>query len=155
MPGHFFKHCPQCGTRHNGASAYCAAHVKNNAAFNERQKRALASKKNDPIWRLYNCTAWPRLIKHFEGSGNVICQRLVDGVRCTAPVEKRHHIISPRERPDLMYHVTAIEYNGMHLHSQIVGVCAQHHPVTEGEPKENLPHLAKIYVPSVWKEIKF
>ena len=77
------------------------------------------------------------------------------GVRCTHPVEKRHHIISPRERPDLMYHAGPIEYNGVHLHSQIVGVCSQHHPVTEGEPKENLPRLAELYVPSVWKEIRF
>ena len=145
MPNRFFSYCkePGCTVRHNNAGGYCDTHRGNNSVFHARQQRALDSKKNDPTWKMYGAP-WQRFCKHFEGSGNVICQRIVDGQRCTHPVEVRHHIVSPRERPDLMY-----------TPSNVVGVCRQHHPPTEGEPKENLVRLAEIYVPTVWREIRF
>ena len=147
MASRFFTYCREagCTVRHNNAGGYCDAHRGNNTAFRARQQRAADSKKNDPIWKLYNSCDWTkRFCPYFEASGNIICQRIVDGQRCTRPVEIRHHIISPRERPDLMY-----------TPSNVVGVCRQHHPPTEGEPKENLARLAEIYVPTVWKEIRF
>jgi hypothetical protein len=158
MASRFFTYCRQagCTERHNNAGGYCAKHRGNNTSFRARQQRALDSKKNDPVWKLYACVAWTKRFRDaFFGHGNTVCQRLVDGVRCRYRVEILHHIISPRERADLMYHAGPVEYNGIVLHSQIAGVCRQHHPNSEGEPKENLPHLAEIYVPTVWREIKF
>jgi hypothetical protein len=76
-----------------------------------------------------------------RGRGNVICQKIENGKQCTRPVEIFHHIISPRENPALMYDPR-----------NIVGVCRQHHPPTEGEPKENLPRLREIYVPTIWSD---
>jgi len=43
----------------------------------------------------------------------------------------------------------------MYTPSNVVGVCRQHHPPTEGEPKENLQRLREIYVPTVWKALSF
>jgi len=146
MPARFHRYCRErgCSERHNDASGFCSKHRENNSIFLVRKQRDAERKKGDPIWHLYNCAAWPRFRGAFFGYGNVICQRIVDGQRCRFPVEILHHIHSPRQRPDLMYSP-----------SNVRGVCRQHHPNSEGEPKENLAHLGDIYAPTLWREIRF
>lgn len=128
-----FTHCrePGCSTRTQ--SRYCVAHEKNNQATRNRTAFD-KERKGDPIWELYNCAAWHRFRTAFIDCGNVVCQRLEDGVQCRRLVKILHHIISPR-RGGAMYSWT-----------NVVGVCEQHHPNTEGEPVENLDKLETIYV---------
>jgi hypothetical protein len=146
MPSRFYRYCYQrgCTERHNHVSGYCEKHRLDNANLRIRKERDSDRKKNDPIWKLYYCADWGRFKLTFAGSGNAVCQRIVDGQRCTRPIEIHHHIISPKERRELMYTL-----------SNVVGVCRQHHPNTEGEPKQNLCRLAEIYVPTLCREIKF
>ncbi len=134
---------PGCCERTRDRSGFCNAHVGKNYVT-ERVRAYDKDRKQDPVWKLYNCADWRRFTMSLEANGNVICQRIDDGKRCTQLVEIWHHIVSPRVRPSLMY--TA---------SNVVGVCRQHHPITEGEPPENLDRLAEIYVPTVWRPPHF
>jgi 5-methylcytosine-specific restriction protein A len=139
MGERFQRRCnePGCTTRTADRSGYCPKHVADNT---RKRQRALydAERHKDPISKGYN-VIWDRIKTMLRNRGNVICQRIVDGQQCRMPVEIFHHLISPRENPALMYDW-----------QNIVGVCRQHHPPTEGEPKENLPRLAEIYVPTIW-----
>lgn len=147
MSERFARYCcePGCTERHRNRGGYCDRHSEDNTYLRRRQARNAEDKKTDPVWRLYACVAWTKYFRQaFFGHGNVICQRIVDGVRCTRKVEILHHIVSPKKQRGLMY-----------TPSNVVGVCKQHHPPTEGEPEENLPRLGEIYVPTVWKDIKF
>jgi hypothetical protein len=132
---------PGCFTRTR--ERYCEAHAKDNASTRARRARD-KDRKGDNVWKLYNCQAWERFKQSFAGAGNVVCQRIVNGERCRYPTEIHHHLISPRVRPSLMY-----------SYSNCVGVCRQHHPVTEGEPAENLAKLAEIYIPTIAPVFKF
>jgi hypothetical protein len=142
MGERFQKRCnePGCIIRTADRSGYCPSHLNDNT---RKRQRALYDKErhSDPISKMYNAN-WDRLKMMLRNRGNVICQRLVDGKQCTHLVEIFHHIISPRENRALMYDWR-----------NIVGVCKQHHPPTEGEPKENLPRLSEIYVPTVWSDL--
>lgn len=144
MPQRFAKICrqPGCTERHRNAGAYCSKHagIVRQAAW----KRQTERRKGDKLWKLYNCAAWPRFKAAFAAAGNVICQKIVDGTQCTHAAEIVHHILPPQERPDLMY-----------TFSNVVAVCRQHHPNTVGEPKENLPRLAEIYVTTKIPTIRF
>ena len=145
MPSRLFRFCRErgCAERHNDISGYCSKHRENNTYLQTRVMHNAARKRDDPVWKLYGAD-WQRFREAFFGYGNAICQRIENGQRCRFPVEIVHHILSPRQRPDLMY-----------TPSNVVGVCRQHHPVTEGEPKENLLRLSEIYAPTLWREIRF
>jgi hypothetical protein len=146
MPGRFYRYCRErgCSERHNDPSGYCAKHQANNTLLLARKERNAEAQKNNPIFDLYNRAPWRRCKEALAGYGNVICQRIENGKRCTRPVEIYHHIFDPKDRPDLMYSP-----------SNIRGVCRQHHPNTSGEPKENLVRLAEIYAPTIWRDIRF
>lgn len=146
MPSRFYRYCRErgCAERHNDISGYCEKHRANNSFLQARAQRDADRKKDDPVWKLYNSSAWRRLREAFFGYGNVICQRIENGKRCTRPTEILHHIFSPRERPDLFFSP-----------SNIRGVCRQHHDDSDGEKKENLPRLAEIYAPTIWRDIRF
>ena len=147
MPERLFSYCRErgCGKQTNDRSGYCEAHILDNSYMRSRAERDANRKKNDPTWPLYNRVAWKRFHDAFFGHGNSVCQRIeYDGVRCRRPVEILHHILSPRSRPDLFF-----------TPSNVVGVCRQHHPNSEGEPKENLARLSKIYVPTLWPDFHF
>lgn len=137
MPQRFSKYCRYsgCKERHRNAGAYCDKH-KDTVVVAQWQRQT-ERRKRDKIWKLYNCVAWPRFKQAFAAAGNVICQRIVDGRQCSQPVEIHHHILPPQTHPGLMY-----------TFSNVVAVCRQHHPNETGEPKENLPRLAEIYVPT-------
>lgn len=142
MGERFQKVClePGCIVRTANRGGYCDLHLNDNA---RKRRTAIYDRERhkDPIAKLYASVIWARLKTMLRGRGNVICQRIVDGRRCTRPVEYFHHIISPRENPARMYDWR-----------NIVGVCHQHHPPTEGEPKENLSRLNEIYVPTIWSD---
>lgn len=146
MPTRLHRYCGErgCTERHNNRGRFCAKHEKDNSYLRSRAIHD-AKRKADPVWSLYNRDQWRRRFRDaFFGHGNVICQRIVDGERCRHAVEILHHIFSPKKRPDLMY-----------TPSNVVGVCRQHHPITEGEPVESLSRLDEIYVPTIWREIRF
>src|ERR1700691_391465 len=135
MPTRFQACClePGCTVRTAERGGYCNAHRANNSRTAARREYDHERKK-DSVWQLYG-PAWVTFKNALRANGNVICQRLVDGSRCRRATEIFHHIFSPRTRPDLMY-----------TPRFVVGVCRQHHPPTEGEPVENLPRLAELYV---------
>lgn len=135
---------PGCCERTTDRSGFCTKHVGNNSYARGRSARRAETHKNDPTFKLYLSVAWRVRFRACFLAHNVICQRLHNGVRCNRPVEILHHIISPRKRPDLFF-----------TPSNVVGVCRQDHPITEGEPEENRSRLSEIYVPTVWPEIRF
>lgn len=125
---------PGCNTRTR--KAYCPAHEKNNHV---RRNRAADDRRKtqDPIWRLYNCSAWKRFREVFMAF-NPLCQRIVEDGRtqCRYPATVLHHILSPRVRPDLMYRFDNVR-----------GVCSMHHdPTIEGEDPKHLTHLSDFYI---------
>lgn len=139
MPERFQRVCREggCMVRTNSRSGYCLNHEKDNT---QKQWRAIYDKERhaDPVQKLYTGIAWERIKNMLRARGNVICQRR----GCMHFVEIYHHIISPREDPTLMY-----------APRNIVGVCRQHHPNTEGEPKENLGRLDEVYRPTIWADV--
>ena len=144
MTEHAYKCCAEPGCPRRTRNKYCPPHSERNSASRARAQRDRARKAGDKIWKLYNCVAWKRFRESCAAAGNAICQRIVDGQQCRQPIEMWHHIISPRSRPDLMY-----------SYGNIVGVCRQHHPVTKGEPSENLGRITDLYVPTKPPMIKF
>ena len=143
MTDGFYRYCASgCGIRTR--EKYCPNCAKNSPATQERVQRDRNRKTSNSTWKLYNCAAWKRFKESCTGAGNILCQRIVDGQQCRYPAEIWHHILSPRQRPDLMY-----------SYSNVVGVCRQHHPVTEGESPENLSRIAEVYVPTKTPTVKF
>ena len=143
MPGDYFRFCAEPGCSVRVRTRYCLTHENNNSASRVRSDRDRERKASDPTSKLYKCAAWQRFKDSFSAAGNVICQRIVDGRQCRYEVEVWHHLMSPRQRPDLMY-----------SYSNVVGVCRRHHPVTEGEPSENLQRISEIYVPTQFPRIR-
>src|ERR1700730_14328179 len=122
MGDRFQKRCnePGCPERTSESSGYCPKHLTDNT---RKRQRAVFDKARHSTTesRMYN-VVWDRLKTMVWNRGNEICQRIVDGKQCRTPVEIFHHLISPRENSRLMYDWR-----------NIVGVCRQHHPPTEGE----------------------
>jgi hypothetical protein len=143
MAQRLFRYCRErgCNERTNNANGWCDKHQNDNS-YQRSRAAYQANRKHDPVWKLYRCVQWTKRFRnHFLASGNVICQRIIDGQRCNRPVDDLHHLISPRVRPDLMYSP-----------QNVVGLCEGHHITTEGTPhwKPNVD-----YVPTIWREIKF
>jgi hypothetical protein len=105
------------------------------------RNRALFDKERskDPVWKLYRCVQWTQRTRVAFLASNPLCQRICEDTheQCHEASIILHHLISPRVRPDLMYRWTNIK-----------AVCAQHHPVSEGEPLEHMDKLDQIYVPT-------
>ena len=93
-------------------------------------------KKNDPVNRLYGLASWFRFKLHVLNR-NPLCQRILPGSRqCTYPATTVHHLISPRQRPDLFLDA-----------KNVVCLCPNCHPGgKEGTP---LWQPGKDYVASV------
>jgi hypothetical protein len=95
---------------------YCAKHGE------QAKQREYAERNADEIRKLYATRRWMRVRNHALYR-NQPCQRLLeDGKRCEHGATIAHHIVSPRENPDLMYDT-----------ANLLCVCAAHHPNTEGE----------------------
>lgn len=97
------------------------------ATTNARAEQT-ARRKYDPNDKRYKTTAWKRLSQVMRRL-NPICQRIPatglykPGEQCHAPAALVHHIISPRQRPDLFL-----------VPSNLICSCEQCHPDTEGTP---------------------
>jgi len=144
MPSRLHQYCRErgCSERTNDRSGYCLKHITDNTYLRSRAAYDANRKQHDPIWKLYRCIQWTKRFRdHFFGSGNVVCQRIIDGQRCNQPTTDLHHLISPRVRRDLMYSP-----------QNVVGLCKGHHPTTEGTP-----HWKPLvdYVLTIWREIRF
>jgi hypothetical protein len=86
-------------------------------ATNERRR-------NDEVRKMYAQARWPKSQHHFLNS-NPMCQRLQpDGSPCRNGATLVHHLISPRQRPDLF----------VDPHN-VVALCANCHPTSEGTPQ--------------------
>jgi hypothetical protein len=123
---------PGCGKACDGP--FCSDHKKENHRVDARRKYD-RDRKNDPTYRMYTDSryGWEKFKQALAGHGNVICQRLVNGVRCTTPTAIRHHIISPKFRPDLFT-----------VPGNVVGVCRLHH-------SDEIQDDPKLYVPTLWR----
>ncbi len=93
------KYCkqPACGQRTRNENAYCDAHQKKNITTDDQRERA-----KDPNNKLYQCVRWYRL-RRMMLEQNFMCQRLIGFAQCTNLARVVHHLISPRERVELMY----------------------------------------------------
>jgi len=109
------------------------------AGAEEREKQATYNdrfrKKNDPCARLYRTTAWFRF-RWFVLNRNPICQRIVKGEQCRESATVVHHLLSPRQRPDLFLDP-----------ANVLCLCAGCHP--GGEEGTPLWQVNTDYVPSV------
>jgi 5-methylcytosine-specific restriction enzyme A len=113
--------CPELVTH---PAMMCEKHAAQKAQA-ERDAR-----NSDVVMKWYRTQRWER-IKIYMRSLNPLCQRICDnGQRCIYPSAILHHIISPRVRPDLMYDA-----------ENLICVCEDHHPNTEGE--EDLTRYVK------------
>lgn len=112
---------PGCGQPANGR--FCPTHEKKNHTHAYDAQRA-----EDPIRQRYNSTAWRRFTVLIKAH-NPICQRIeynpLTGKeeQCREPASEVHHLVSPRERPDLFT-----------VASNVVAICKRHHHKGEGEP---------------------
>ena len=132
MAQRFNRGCRMCGTLTREPNGFCEKHQANaNDVRNLHNKQRM---ENDPVWKLYGYR-WELYKRALRAQGNLQCQRLVGGIQCLQMVDIFHHLFSPRVRPDLMYES-----------SNVVGVCREHHPTTEGSPEWV---LNKDYVPTI------
>jgi hypothetical protein len=114
--------CPDCGQPSVRGARYCEKHVQNNAATTARREANTLRNRHDSVGGMYDRQPWPgfqaRMIRN-----NVICQRLNRGVRCRNLSKIVHHLIGPRQRPDLFVDP-----------KNVVCLCRHCHPPDEGTP---------------------
>jgi hypothetical protein len=125
MPNRLEQVCREsgCFKRTRDRSGYCADHQKANTAKEAKKLYYHERDANDPVRKLYG-TPWKHFVEWLETQGNVMCQRLEDGEQCNRFKDLYHHLISPRTRPDLMLDP-----------KNVIGLCRQHHPDTDGTPE--------------------
>jgi 5-methylcytosine-specific restriction endonuclease McrA len=91
-----------------------------------RQEQAAMRKYNGD--KKYTVGAWPKLSNVMRRL-NPVCQRIPNaglykaGEQCHSPSSLVHHLISPRQRPELFL-----------VPSNLVCLCEQCHPDAEGTP---------------------
>ena len=87
----------------------------------QAKRREYDERNADPIRRLYHTKRWERFA-YYMMCRNQPCQRLVGDKRCEQAATICHHITSPR-----------VELHRMFDASNVLCVCAAHHPNTQGE----------------------
>src|SRR5712692_150394 len=104
MPNRLPQQCHErsCYKSTTAKSGYCADHEKNNSV-KQRERAYYASRQNDPVHCMYTDPryGWETFRTALMANGNVFCQRIIAGERCTELVAIFHHLISPRVRPEL------------------------------------------------------
>jgi hypothetical protein len=81
--------------------------------------------------RLMATSQWKNRTAPTCKSCNPICQRIIDGVRCTRPSKEVHHLSADLKR--------------FYDPSNLVALCAEDHPKTQGEPE-----APREYAPTRW-----
>ena len=141
MPERFLRHCrePLCDERTNRRSGFCELHRRNNYAIEARKKIDHHRKRSDDTWKLYG-GRWEIFKSALLLQGNSICARIIDGKQCHVPVEIFHHLISPKNRPDLMFR-----------RDNVIPLCRQHHPIADTPDWK--PGVD--FVPTQWRATSF
>ena len=101
----------------------------------ERRETNSFRKRNDPINRLYWLASWKRFCR-IVFNRNQICQRIIKGEQCREAATVVHHLISPRQRPDLFLDPT-----------NVLALCEHCHPGgEEGTPlwREGVDYVKSI-----------
>lgn len=114
--------CPDCGRPSAPGSRFCESHLVNNSAARHRRDFNKFRREHDEIIRWYDKPYW-RTFRNWLWRQNPICQRLEAGQPCRNPSKIAHHLVSPRQRPDLFLEAT-----------NVVMLCSHHHPDSEGTP---------------------
>jgi hypothetical protein len=126
MPNRLPQKCNErgCYKRTTAKSGYCDVHESENSV-KARERAYHKARQSDATHQMYLDPrfGWEAFRAMLQMQGNVICQRIIAGLRCTADVVIFHHLVSPRVRPELFT-----------VPSNVVGVCREHHPITEGTP---------------------
>jgi len=95
------------------------------------------------VQKMYDSPRWSNFKKIMRGFGNAFCQRILDdGTRCRNAGKIWHHLLSPRQRPDLF---TDPE--------NLVLSCADCHPPNSGNPTDGylwVPTLTSADEPPAW-----
>lgn len=111
------------GTGERGYCAACAKEIPNQAAVRHEFRR-------HPVYDTYR---WKHTTRPTMFAYNPQCQFLIGiGQQCSRPAELVHHIVSP--------HVNAAL---AHNPKNLVCLCREHHPITEGDdPANPRPYVA-------------
>ena len=88
---------PGCGARSRNQSGFCDSHQEKNI-----DSDYVRTRRKDPTDRLYKLARWAKF-RRMVVEQNWQCQRLLGIERCGNIATIVHHLISPRERPDLMF----------------------------------------------------
>jgi hypothetical protein len=83
-----------CGALLSNGERYCPKHATKN------KERVNEGRRNDEVRKLYKRSFWLRFQAWFLRH-HPVCQRVIDGIRCLQPAKVVHHVMSPRDRPDL------------------------------------------------------
>lgn len=113
--------CRQAGCRQpaeRDGSGFCKEHVGKN---DQRDQRNFA-RRYDAVGRMYSTTRWTNF-RAWILRQRPLCQRIVAGKPCLAVGKILHHLISPRQRPDLFINA-----------ENCVVLCEHCHPPDEGTP---------------------
>lgn len=131
------KSCSDCGQPSTRGSRYCEKHVVQNAAAATRRDYDQRRAANDEVWGMYQTPAW-RGFRALMVRENVICQRLHNGVQCHNLSKIVHHLISPRQRPELFRDP-----------ANVVCLCEHCHPSDEGTPhwRAGVDFVATVFRP--------
>lgn len=91
--------------------------------------------RNDATRRMYATAAWQRF-RLDRLASNPLCQRIVKGEQCRFGATTVHHLISPREKPELFFDP-----------KNVLCLCANCHPGGEAGTPDWV--VGVDYVPSV------
>lgn len=111
------KACPACRKPSAQGSRFCEAHKGDPAASRHH------GRVRDEIDRMYQRARWKKTRWLFL-SNNPVCQRIHRAEQCQNPSTLVHHLLSPRNRPDLFTEPT-----------NLCALCAHCHPDSEGTPE--------------------
>jgi hypothetical protein len=91
------RYCKQsaCPNRTRNDDGFCDAHKLKNQTTEP-------NKKLDETAKLYACSKW-RNVSRMVREQNYRCQRLYASIQCWSQSRLVHHLISPLDRPELMY----------------------------------------------------
>jgi hypothetical protein len=115
-----------CPVLMSSGQRFCPKHAA------KTKERINEARRNDEIRKLYKRTFWTEFRDWFLRH-HPVCQRVIDGVRCLQPATVVHHLLSPRDRPDLFT-----------TESNCRAVCAAHHPTGQGAA------LDEVYAVDAW-----
>jgi hypothetical protein len=105
---------PNCPVLMSSGQRFCPKHAA------KTKERINEGRRSDEVRKLYKRTFWIEFREWFLRK-HPVCQRVIDGKRCLQPATVVHHMLSPRDRPDLFLD-----------EDNCRAVCAPHHPTGQG-----------------------